>query len=59
MYSTFAFRNIILKKGLLAFQIAKVVQKKKSRDFPGGPLLPLQGAPVPSLVGELKSHIPH
>ena len=38
--------------------------KNEKRDFPGGPVvrlseLPMQGAHVQSLVGELRSHMPN
>ena len=41
----------------------KQTNKKHSRDFPRGPevdsMLPMQGAQVPSLVRELRSHMLH
>ena len=36
----------------------QVVSKVLLGEFPGGPGVPLQGAQVQSLVGELRSHMP-
>ena len=39
--------------------VKKNLENSENWNYPGGPVLPLQGAQLQSLARELKTHVPH